>query len=75
MNLNEVKPNKNCVVKNVKILDEHIKIRIMELGLITNANIIVKHKSLLKKTLLVVFNNSCFTLKENLAKNIEVAYA
>ena len=75
MNLNEVKLNANCVVKSVNILDELTKIRIMELGIIRNVNIIVKHKSLLKKTLLVVFNNSCFTLKENFAKSIEVLYA
>ena len=75
MNLNEVKLNVNCIVKEVNILDKPTKIRIMELGIIEDVKIIVKHKSLLKKTLIVVFNNSCFTIKDNIAKNIEVLYA
>lgn len=75
MNLNEVKLNALCVVENVNIQDENFCMRIMELGIINGCKITVKHKSLLKKTLLVVFNNSCFTIKDNLAKFIEVSYA
>ena len=75
MNLNEVKLNTCCVVKVVNILDEPTKIRIMELGFITNVKIIVKNRSILKKTLLISFNNSCFIIKESVAKNIEVVYA
>lgn len=75
MVLSEVKLNTNCVVKNINISDELTKIRIMELGIVCNTKIMVKHKSMLKKTLLVAFNNSCFTIKENIAKQIEVLYA
>ena len=74
MNLSQVKLNTNCVVRQVNILDEQTKIRIMELGINASTKIMVKHKSLLKKTLLVVFNSSCFTLKDTIAKNIVVEY-
>ena len=75
MNLNQVKLNTPCLVSKINVSDELTKIRIMELGIVRNAIIEVKHKSLLKKTLLVLFNNSCFVIKENVAKNIEVVYA
>ena len=75
MNLSEVKLNKICVVTNVNILDDLTKIRIMELGVVINTKILVKHKSIFKKTLLIIFNNSCFTISANIAKGIEVKYA
>ncbi len=75
MSLYEVKLNTTCIVKNIKIEDRETKIRLMELGLINGSIIKVKNKSILKKTLLIIFNSSCFTLKDNLAKLIEVNYA
>lgn len=75
MNLSQAKLNTMCVVQNVAVKDFNFKIRLMELGLTAGTKIEVKHKSSLKKTLLVVFAYSCFTLKENLAKEIEVTYA
>ena len=75
MSLYEVKMNTMCKVVSLFIEDEKTKIRLMELGLIEGTKIYVKNKSVLKKTLLVVFENSCFTLKANLAKAIEVNYA
>ena len=75
MNLSEVKIKTKCIVKDIKIEDENEKIRLMELGLIYGAKIFVQHKSIFKKTLLVVFNSCCFTLKENVAKNVVVEYA
>jgi len=75
MNLLNAKPNTNLIIKELNIEDEKTKIRLMELGLNVGTNLVVKHKSIFKKTLLVVFNNSCFTLKENYAKNIVVNYA
>ena len=74
MNLSEVELSKSCVVQNIKILDEPTKIRIMELGIVNNAIIFVKHKSILKNTLLIIFNNSCFTIGSNIANGIEVNY-
>lgn len=75
MNLNDVKLNTKCIIKSVDIKDEKTKIRLMELGLNEGAKIIVKNKSILKKTLLVIVNSCCFTLKSNLAKEINVNYA
>ena len=74
MILNDVKLNTTCLIKQINISDELTKIRIMELGIVNNTKIVVKHKSVFKKTLLVIFNNSCFTIKDNIAKKIEVIY-
>ncbi len=75
MSLSEVKLNTSCVVKAVNIKNETIKIRLMELGVVEGCKIMVSKKSVFKKTLLVIFANCCFTLKDNLAKEIEVEYA
>ena len=74
MELSRVKLNADCVIKSLNIAEEKIKFRLMELGIVRGAKIQVKKKSLMKKTMLVVFNNSCFTLKENLAQQIMVNY-
>ena len=75
MNLNEVKLNTNSIVVAVNIGDEKTKFRLMELGLVNGVQVKVIKKSALKKTLLIVFNSTCFTLKDNLARDIEVKYA
>ncbi len=75
MTLNEVKLNTPCLIKQINDMDEKTKIRLMELGIVENTKILVKARSVLKKTLLVVFNNSCFTIKENVASAIVVNYA
>ena len=75
MNLSDVKINTPCVVKSVKIQDEKLKFRLMELGLIEECKIMVNKKSVLKKTMLIFFAGLCFTLKHNLAVQIEVEYA
>lgn len=74
MNLYEVKLNTPCIIKQLEIEDEKLKIRLMELGLTFGTKLMVKNKSVCKKTLLVVFNNSCFSLKEQTAKLIMVNY-
>jgi len=74
MELNSAKFGTECVIKSINIDDQKMKFRLMELGIIVGAKIRVERKSVLKKTLLVVFNNSCFTLKENFAKKILVNY-
>ena len=73
MTLFEAKPNANLKVKNIN-LDNKEKLRLMELGLIDNSIVKVKKKSMLKKTLLIVFSNSCFTISADMAKHIEVVY-
>ena len=75
MSLSDVKLNTDCVIKSINIKDEKIKIRLMELGLIEGAIVQVNRRSVLKKTLLIIFNLTCFTLKDNLAKEIVVKYA
>ncbi len=75
MNLFEAKLNSLCKVQSVDILDRPTKIRLMELGLVIGSNVKVIKKSILKDTLLIVFNSTCFTLKSNLAREIVVTYA
>ena len=74
MLLCDAKLNTNLVVKKIKA-EQVDKLRIMELGLNVGTYIIVKHKSILKNNLLLHFNNSCFVLGVDIAKNIEVNYA
>jgi len=73
MNLSQAKMNTNLIVKNFTA-EEKSKIRLMELGLYEGVNIYVKHKSILKKNLLIVFNNSCFVINDEVARAIEVEY-
>ena len=63
------------MVKTIDVKDEKTKVRLMELGLINGCVVQVKRKSVLKETLLIVFNSNYFTLKANLAKEIVVNYA
>ena len=74
MSLSDVKQNTDCVIKAINIKDEKTKIRLMELGLVEGATVRVNRRSVLKKTLLIIFNLTCFTLKDNLAKDIVVKY-
>lgn len=74
MSLNEVKLNTNCVVRTVNLKNQKIQIRLMELGLINGAIVQVNRKSVFKKTLLVILNSCCFTLKSNIASEIVVEY-
>ncbi len=74
MNLIDVKLNTDCMIKQININDEKTKIRLMELGLILGCKLRVGNKSMLKQTLLIEFNSSCFTLKSDIAKMIVVNY-
>ena len=75
MKLSQAKLNCKCIIKSVDIKDEKTKFRLLELGLIEGCEIYVSRKSIFKKTLIVIFCASCFTLKEDVAQGIEVAYA
>ncbi len=75
MNLSEAKLNAKCLIKSMDIKDDKTKIRLMELGLIEGCVVSVCRRSVLKKTLLIIFNATCFTLKDNLAREIVVNYA
>lgn len=73
MTLVEAKLNTNLIVKNINT-DEKTKLRLMELGLLVGNKIIVKKRSGLKRTLLVVFSDACFTINAEIAQSIEVCY-
>ena len=75
MNLNEVKLNTNYIVRAVNIKNRKTQIRLMELGLVNGAVVQVNKKSIFKKTLLIILNSCCFTLKDNIASDIVVEYA
>lgn len=75
MSLSDAKLNTNCIIKSIDIKDEKTKIRLMELGLVEGSVVQVSRRSVLKKTLLIIFNASCFTIKDNLAREIMVNYA
>ena len=72
MLLVEAKLNTNLIVK--KINGNADKLRLMELGLNAGTLVLVKHKSMLKNNLLINFNNCCFMIGGEIAKNIEVEY-
>ncbi len=75
MSLKDIKLNTKCIIKSVNLTNEKLKLRLMELGLIEGCVVEVKKKSVLKKTFLIIFNSTYFTLKDNLASEIEVVYA
>lgn len=75
MKLSQAKLNAKCIIRSVNISNEQTKIRLMELGLIDGCEVKIVKKSILKKTLLIIFCATCFTLKDNLANEIEVEYA
>jgi len=67
MPLTDVKLNTNCIITEINIKDDKIKLRLMELGMLVGSKLKVTNKSMLKQTLLVIFNSSCFTLKADTA--------
>ena len=73
MLLIDAKLNTNMIVKNITA-NEKDKLRLMELGLIVGTELLIKHKSILKKNLLINFNNYCFVLGFDIEKEIEVKY-
>ena len=75
MSLNNVNLNTDCIVKSIDLKNKKTQIRLMELGLIEGSLVRVNKKSALKKTLLIIFNSCCFTLKDNIASEIVVEYA
>lgn len=74
MLLNHAKLNVELIVKNINSNSTN-KLRLQELGLVNGAKLLIKNKSILKNTMLIIFNNSCFVLSCEIAKEIEVCYA
>lgn len=75
MRLVDAKINTTCKIVEMNIQDEKLKFRLMELGLVANCSVKIIKKSFLKQTLLISFDASCFTLKSDIAKQIQVIYA
>ncbi len=70
MNLIDAKIGKIYKIKSVKVADKKINLRLRELGLFENANVVVHKFSPLKKTILVQIFNSLFAMKTDIAKSI-----
>lgn len=73
MLLNQAKLNADLVIKNINSNSKN-KLRLQELGLVDGTKVLIKHKSILKNTMLIIFNNSCFVINNDIAKEIEVNY-
>ena len=75
MTIYDCNKNEECFVKQVNINDDKLKIRLYEIGFFVGSPIKVLNKSFLNKTLLVGVLDSCFVIKADVAKMIEVDYA
>ena len=75
MSLFDCEKNKLCKIVSVNIQDEKLKLRLYEIGFFSNSQIKVLNKSYLKSTILVSVLDSCFAIKGDVAKLIEVEYA
>ena len=75
MTLEQCDIKKEVEVISINNLDAKLKIRLYEIGFFPASKIQVLNKSYSKKTLLVQVLDSCFTLKSDVAKFIEVKYA
>ena len=75
MKLSSVELKRKYVIESVETFDFKTKIRLMELGLVPGTSLYVKNRSILKKTLIVVFASSCFSISSKHAENIMVKYA
>lgn len=74
MTLVECDLNRNCEIISVNIEDEKLKIRLMEIGFFISNIVSVSKRSVLKRTMLVDVLDSCFAIKSDMAKLIEVEY-
>ena len=60
-------------IKNIQnTLETKYRLRLLELGFLPGEKILIKQKSLNKKTFLVEVRQSMFVLQENIVKFIEV---
>lgn len=74
MKLSECKINKDCEIINLNIDDEKLKLHLAEIGFYPTNIISILKYSIFKKTLLVKVLDSCFAIKINIAKLVEVEY-
>ena len=74
MTLEQCELKRDVEIISLNGLDMKLKIRLYEIGFFPSSIIQVLNKSYSKKTLLVQVLDSCFTLKNDIAKFIEVGY-
>ena len=74
MNLNNGEKNREYQITDINIVDERIKLRLYELGFFVNGKVMVLNRTIAKKTILVSVLDSCFIIKSDIAKSIEVEY-
>ena len=75
MTMYDCNKKQECYIKELNIVDEKLKLRLYEIGFFVGSKITVLNKSFLNKTLLVHVLDSCFAIKADVAKLIEVDYA
>lgn len=74
MNLYECEKNKLCKIISVNIDDNKTKLRLYEVGFFEDGEVKVLNRTFARKTMLVSVLDSCFVIKSDVAKNIEVKY-
>ena len=74
MSLSECQKNKICKIVSVNIDDIKIKLRLYEIGFFVGNEVTVLNHTLAKKTMLISVLDSCFIIKSDIAKSIEVKY-
>ena len=72
MTMYDCKKNKQYIIKQVNVEDDKLKTRLYEIGFFVDSQIQIVNQSFLKKTLLVYVLDSCFAIKGEIAKLIEV---
>ena len=75
MSIYDCNKNEEYFIKQVNINDDKLKLRLYEIGFFVGSKIKVLNKSFLNKTLLVYVLDSCFAIKGEVAKLIEVCDA
>ena len=75
MSIYDCNKNEEYFITQVNIGDDRLKLRLYEIGFFIGSKIKVLNKSFLNKTLLVYVLDSCFSIKGEEAKLIEVCNA
>ena len=73
MRLVELKANQSCLIEEILLKDEKLKLRLQELGMYKGSRVEILFLSPLKQTMLVKIFNSAFALKSNIASQILVS--
>ena len=72
MTLNNCDINKKYSVKSINTNNNKLKLRLYEIGFFNSSEVRILNKSFAGKTLLISVLDSCFAIKSEMAKCIEV---